>query len=76
MKQNKSISKKRKTILEYGLVIIASIILFAICRSYAVAWRGNTLYGGEVLVLMLPAIWAAAKHTIKEIKAEKELWHF
>lgn len=53
--------------VEWGLVAVVTAILFVVARKAAIEFRGNTLWGGEILILMLPAFYAMAKCMIRDI---------
>lgn len=60
--------KVRRIIVEYGVAAILGVVLYILIRPYAVAARGSTLYGGEVMMFGMPAYWAVLKSIINDVK--------
>lgn len=60
--------KVRRVIVEYGVAAILGVVLYILIRPYAVAARGSTLYGGEVMMFGMPAYWAVLKSIINDVK--------
>lgn len=60
--------KVRRVIVEYGVAAILRVVLYILIRPYAVAARGSTLYGGEVMMFGMPAYWAVLKSIINDVK--------
>lgn len=60
--------KVRRVIVEYGVAAILGAVLYILIRPYAVAARGSTLYGGEVMMFGMPAYWAVLKSVIDDVK--------
>lgn len=60
--------KVRRVIVEYGVAAILGAVLYILIRPYAVAARGSTLYGGEVMTFGMPAYWAVLKSIINDVK--------
>lgn len=60
--------KVRRVIVEYGVAAILGAVLYILIRPYAVAARGSTLYGGEVMMFGMPAYWAVLKSVINDVK--------
>ena len=60
--------KVRQVIVEYGVAAILGAVLYILIRPYAVAARGSTLYGGEVMMFGMPAYWAVLKSIINDVK--------
>lgn len=60
--------KVRRVIVEYGVAAILGAVLYILIRPYAVAARGSTLYGGEVMMFGMPAYWAVLKSIIDDVK--------
>jgi|GEM_PF-1346539 len=60
--------KVRRVIVEYGVAAILGAVLYILIRPYAVAARGSTLYGGEVMMFGMPAYWAVLKSIINDVK--------
>lgn len=58
----------RRVIVEYGVAAILGVVLYILIRPYAVAARGSTLYGGEVMMFGMPAYWAVLKSIINDVK--------
>ena len=66
MKRMKQMTKQQKkkvcrTILEFAAAT-------AVFRPYAVEARGCALYGGEVMLLGMPAYWAAIRSVINDFR--------
>lgn len=62
---------KRSTsqkITEFVLVVIFSLLLFALASSYAYAERGYKAIGGEHLLLFTPLFYYLLKSTVKDMK--------
>ena len=55
-------------IAEYGAALIIGIILYKLCRPYAVAYRSNEMYGGECMMLGMPFIWGMLKCVIADVR--------
>lgn len=73
MKRMKQMTKQQKkkvcrTILEFAAATAAGVLLYILIRPYAVAARGSTLYGGEVMMFGMPAYWAVLKSIINDVK--------
>ena len=47
---------------------LLGVVLYILIRPYAVAARGSTLYGGEVMMFGMPAYWAVLKSIINDVK--------
>ena len=60
--------KVRRVIVEYGVAAILGAVLYILIRPFAVAARGSTLYGGEVMMFGMPAYWAVLKSIINDVK--------
>lgn len=60
--------KVRRVIVEYGVAAILGVVLYILIRPCAVAARGSTLYGGEVMMFGMPAYWAVLKSIINDVK--------
>lgn len=60
--------KVRRVIVEYRVAAILGVVLYILIRPYAVAARGSTLYGGEVMMFGMPAYWAVLKSIINDVK--------
>lgn len=60
--------KVRRVIVEYGVAAILGAVLYILIRPYAVAARGSTLYGGEVMMFGMPAYWAVLRSIINDVK--------
>ncbi len=65
--------KVRRVIVEYGIAAILGAVLYILIRPYAVAARGSTLYGGEVMMFGMPAYWAVLKSIINDVKDVKQV---
>ena len=73
MKRMKQMTKQQKkkvcrTILEFAAATAAGVLLYAMFRPYAVEARGCALYGGEVMLLGMPADWAAIRSVINDFR--------
>lgn len=55
-------------LVKWVSIALIGYMLYRIIRPYAIAIRGNTLYGGEVLMLGLPLYWAAVEVIIKDVR--------
>lgn len=53
--------------VKWTFIALLGWLLYRLFRPYAVEFRGNTLYGGEVMFLGLPLYWAAAESIIKDL---------
>ena len=69
MKLKKKVVKK---LIEWAFVLTCTIVLFVFARHAAVAWRGNDLWGGEVLMLTLPAFYAMVKSVVRDLVEDTE----
>lgn len=58
-------------IAEYGSALIIGYILYKLCRTYAVAFRGNEMYGGECAMLGMPFWWGGIKCVIADLRISK-----
>ena len=65
--------KVRRVIVEYGIAAILGAVLYILIRPYAVAARGSTLYGGEVMMFGMPAYWAVLKSINNDVKDVKQV---
>lgn len=66
-----NVKKIRKSIAEYGAALIIGIILYKLCRPYAVAFRGNELPGGECALWGMPFYWEMVKCVIADRRIAK-----
>lgn len=69
-KQHKGIRIAAK-VAEWCTVLGATAWAYTASRAAAVAFRGNTAYGGELCVLALPLIYAAVRSIIRDLNGEK-----
>ncbi|MBQ4447463.1 MAG: hypothetical protein II897_04130 [Clostridia bacterium] len=57
----------KKTIVGYAIAIAVGVILFFVCRPYALAHRADqTLKGGEYLLIGFPAAAVFVAKTVKK----------
>ena len=59
---------------EYGAMLIIGIILYKLCRPYAVAWRNRTAIGGEIALLGLPIWYGMVKSVVIDIVYYLKAW--
>lgn len=59
------------SILKYIIITFAGIVLYTWAAEYAYAERGYAAYGGEYLLLLLPAFWWICEKTVKDTKKDK-----
>lgn len=50
----------------FWITLMVSIVLYALARHQAQAWRGYAAVGGEILILTIPIWYRAIKDTIRE----------
>ena len=61
---------KKKKLLEAAIVTIIAGGLFLLTRKAGIAYRGNTLWGGEICVAPLVfLLWYGGKSIVKDIKS-------
>ena len=55
-------AKKYKKIIKWFLIILLSVLLFALSNKFASLSRGYNAVGGEIFMLLIPfAVWIAPK---------------
>lgn len=62
--------KQISAVLELVLVLLATALVFRLGVATAKAERGYDAYGGEFLLLTLPAVYYAGKQTLQDWLAD------
>lgn len=66
-------NKNKLTCAIIAASVVITAVIFAIARPYAVAARGNTGFGGELLLWLIPfCVWAAFENILLEKKVRKK----
>ena len=64
---NAKVRRMARIAIEYGSALIFGIILYKLCRPYAVSWRNSTAIGGEIALLGFPVWYGMAKSVIRDL---------
>lgn len=62
--------RKLKNLAKWSLLVIASILLYMAGSRQAFHQRGYEAIGGEIFLLLLPAIYHSLEQMIQDIKEE------
>lgn len=61
--------RRRRRLIEACIVVAVAFALFGWARAAGVAARGNTLWGGEIVVpIGVPFLYYATKSIVRDIK--------
>lgn len=61
---------KKKKLLEAAIVTLIAAGLFLLTRKAGIAYRGNTLWGGEICIAPLVfLLWYGGKSVVRDIKS-------
>ena len=52
----------------FWLVTVAAVVLYALARHQAQAWRGYAAVGGELLILFIPVAYKALQRVWEDFK--------
>ena len=68
--KHRRLKKGVRRAIEITVVAAVTVATFIVCRKAGVQERGNALWGGEIVVaVMIPAMYAAGKSIIRDIKS-------